>query len=220
MADTVAFDVIGTLLSLDRARAALASVGAPDSTLPVWFGTSLRDYFAISHAGDYVPFAQVLRADLLRALKEAGFDTTEDAVNKVMGSLGELELNDGAKEAFEHLSGAGFQIVTLTNGSAEFTSAALTRHGLEDGVSHVLSCDDIRVSKPHPRVYEMAQRVSDGAVWMVASHAWDIAGAALAGLRTAFVGERDDYPEIFPAPEIVAPHLRSAAERIVAVGTA
>ena len=41
--------------------------------------------------------------------------------------------------------------------------------------------------------------------------------AALAGLRTAFVGERDDYPDIFPAPEIVASDLRSASERIVAV---
>jgi 2-haloacid dehalogenase len=216
MADTVAFDVIGTLLSLDRARAALASVGAPEDTLPVWFGTSLRDYFAISHAGDYVPFVKVLAADLKRALKEVGIDLTEDAVNEVMGSLGDLDLNDGAKEAFEHLSGAGFQIVTLTNGSAEFTSAALARHGLEEGVAHVLSCDEVRVSKPHPRVYEMAQRVSDGDVWMVASHAWDIAGAALAGLRTAFVGERDDYPDIFPAPEIVASDLRSASERIVA----
>jgi 2-haloacid dehalogenase len=217
MPDTVAFDVIGTLLSLDRARAALTSVGAPDNTLPVWFGTSLRDYFAISHAGDYAPFAQVLKADLRRALKEAGVDPTENAVNDVMGSLGDLDLNDGAEDAFKHLSGAGFQIVTLTNGSAEFTRTALERHGLEEGVAHVLSCDDVRVSKPHPRVYELAQRVSDGDVWMVASHAWDIAGAALAGLRTAFVGERDDYPDIFPAPEIVASDLRSAAERIVAV---
>jgi 2-haloacid dehalogenase len=52
---------------------------------------------------------------------------------------------------------------------------------------------------------------------MVASHAWDIAGAALAGLRTAFVGERHDYPDIFPAPEVVASDLQSAAERITAV---
>ena len=216
MADTVAFDVIGTLLSLDKARAALTSIGAPDNTLPVWFGTSLRDYFAISHAGDYVPFARVLSADLRRALKEVGVDPADAAVDEVMGSLGRLDLNDGAKEAFDQLSAAGFQIVTLTNGSAEFTSAALERFGLRGVVAHVLSCDEIRVSKPHARVYEMAKKVSEGEVWMVASHAWDIAGAALAGLRTVFVGAPGDYPEIFPPPEIVTPDLATAATTIVA----
>jgi 2-haloacid dehalogenase len=215
MADTVAFDVIGTLLSLDGARTALSSVGAPDNSLAVWFPTSLRDYFAISHAGGYVPFAEVLSADLRRALKEVGVDPTDDAVDEVMGSLGRLELNEGAADAFAELSDAGFQIVTLTNGSAEFTAAALERTGLREQVAHVLSCDEIRVSKPHPRVYELAQKVSDGEVWMVASHAWDIAGASAAGLRTAFVGDRDDYPDIFPAPEIVAPDLHTAARAIV-----
>jgi 2-haloacid dehalogenase len=216
MADTVAFDVIGTLLSLERARAALASVGAPDGTLAIWFGFSLRDYFAVSHAGSYVPLAEVLRADLARALKEVEVAPTEDAITEVMGALANLDLNDGAERAFDILSEAGFQIVTLTNGSAEFTRGALERVGLAGNVAHVLSCDEIRVGKPHPRVYEMAKNVSEGEVWMVASHAWDIAGAGLAGLRTAFVGEPGDYPEIFPTPDIVAPDLAAAARSIVA----
>jgi 2-haloacid dehalogenase len=216
MADMVAFDVIGTLLSLDRARAALASVGAPDGTLAIWFGWSLRDYFATSHAGSYQPLVEVLRADLPRALNEVNVAPSEDAIDEVMGSFGELDLNDGAKEAFEILSDAGFQIVTLTNGSEEFTRAALDRTGLAGPVAHVLSCDEIRIGKPHPRVYEMAKSVSDGEVWMVASHAWDIAGASLAGLHGVFVGSSDNYPEIWPAPEIVVPDLVGAARAIVA----
>ncbi|MGH2788876.1 MAG: HAD-IA family hydrolase [Actinomycetota bacterium] len=216
MADTVAFDVIGTLLSLDRARAALASVGAPVDTLAVWFASSLRDYFAISHSGDYVPLAQVLRADLTRALKEVGIEPSEGVLGEVMGAMSELEATPSAAEAFERLAGAGFEIVTLTNGSAEFTASALDRVGLRDHVAHILSCDEIRVGKPHRSVYEMARNVSNGDVWMVAGHAWDIAGAARAGLRTAFVGGAEDYPDIFDAPEIVAPDLTEAAAAIVA----
>jgi 2-haloacid dehalogenase len=216
MADTVVFDVIGTLLSLDRARAALASVGAPVDTLAVWFASSLRDYFAISHSGAYVPLAQVLRADLKRALKDAGVEPKEGAIDDVMGSMGALEAVPGAAEAFDRLKGSGFQIVTLTNGSVEFTAAALDRVGLRQHVSHILSCDEVRVGKPHPTVYEMAKNVSDGDVWMVAGHAWDIAGATRAGLRTAFIGDSGDYPDIFDAPEIVAPDLTEAAAAIVA----
>lgn len=218
MADTVAFDVIGTLLSLDKARHALGSVGAPYTTLAMWFATSLRDYFALSHAGDYVPLARVLEADLKRTLKEVGVDRSVDTVEAVMASLSELEPGPGAAEAFDVLSNGGFRIVTLTNGSVLFTEAALERIGLRAQVSHILSCDEIRTGKPHPSVYEMAKNTSEGEVWMVAGHAWDIGGAARAGLRTAFIGGEDDYPDIFPAPDITAPDLAAAAHAIVAAG--
>ena len=53
--------------------------------------------------------------------------------------------------------------------------------------------------------------------WFVAAHWWDIAGAAGAGLRTAWVS-RDDraYPGAVPQPELRAPDLLAAARAIIA----
>ena len=51
---------------------------------------------------------------------------------------------------------------------------------------------------------------------MVASHAWDIMGAAHAGLRTAWISAFEkEYPPIWPAPDVVASDLESAARAII-----
>jgi 2-haloacid dehalogenase len=50
---------------------------------------------------------------------------------------------------------------------------------------------------------------------MVAAHAWDIAGASRAGLRTAFITQQEkDYLSIYPQPEVVASNLVAAASKI------
>jgi 2-haloacid dehalogenase len=51
---------------------------------------------------------------------------------------------------------------------------------------------------------------------MVASHAWDIMGAAHAGLRSAWIsGFEGEYPAIWPDPDIIAPGLEDAARAII-----
>ena len=51
---------------------------------------------------------------------------------------------------------------------------------------------------------------------MVAAHAWDIAGATCAGLRTAFINkEEKDYLGVYPQPEVIASDLVEAANQIV-----
>ncbi|MEG4503855.1 hypothetical protein QUA86_21100 [Microcoleus sp. F6_B6] len=51
---------------------------------------------------------------------------------------------------------------------------------------------------------------------MVAAHAWDIAGATCADLRTAFINkEEKDYLDVYSKPEIIARDLVEAAKEIV-----
>ena len=51
---------------------------------------------------------------------------------------------------------------------------------------------------------------------MVAAHAWDIAGAACAGLRTVFITlEEKDYLDVYPQSEVIASNLVEAANQIV-----
>jgi 2-haloacid dehalogenase len=215
--ETVAFDVIGTLFSLDRVRARIVAAGAPEHALERWFAEALRDYFAISHSGGYEALGAVLRSSLVRTLDSMDLDAGGEAVGRIMSSLREMELSDGALEAFERFTAAGWRIVTLTNGSEELTRDLLERAGLDRHVSAVLSCDSIGISKPHPDVYALAKRHAAGELWMVAAHAWDIQGAARAGLRTAFVSAKESsYLDVFPAPDIIAPDLVSVAEAVLA----
>jgi 2-haloacid dehalogenase len=214
---TVAFDVIGTLFSLDHPRERLIEIGAPKEALELWFAQALRDAFAWSHAGGYRPLKEFLEAALGRALEGFGVRATDEDVVAVLGALSELDPVDGALEAVSMLSDAGWRIVALTNGSEESTRGLLARAGLEDRFSAFLSCDRIRRTKPHPAVYEMARREARaGPLWLIAAHAWDVAGAASAGLRTCWVAHLEKrYLAVYPAPDMRTADLVEAARAII-----
>lgn len=207
-AGTVAFDVIGTLFSLDPVREEFRAAGGSEAALESWFAASLRDYFAISHSGGYVPMRAVLEDHLDEKLRPA-----------VMGAMARLELAPGAPEACELLDGAGWRLLTLTNSSEEMTKSLLDAAGLTDRFHAVLSCDSIGKSKPHPDVYALAKREAVGRLWMIASHPWDLGGAAAAGLRTAWVQrEGATWPSYLGSPDLQAGDLAELARSMRATG--
>lgn len=217
MSTTVAFDVIGTLFSLDRLRSELRRLGAPDQALELWFAQSLRDYFALSHAGGYVPLLDVLRAALPRTLSLFGLAVDGDRADQVVARMAELDLAPGAREACSALRDAGFTLVALSNGSLESTTGLLQRAGIADHFAAVRSCDEAGVSKPGQAAYDLAREVADGQPWMVAAHAWDIAGAQRAGLRTAWVATvESEYLAAYPPPEIEGSDLAEVADKLLA----
>jgi 2-haloacid dehalogenase len=221
MADraTIAFDMIGTTFSLGTLRPRLASVGLPESTLETLFAQSLRDYFALSHAGGYAPLKEVLTAGVRRLLEVHQLDGSDDAVNEVVGGLGEMDPVPGAEGAYRSLTEAGHPIVSLTNGSEAFTRGLLERSGLDPYVSSVISCDAIEVSKPHARIYQHAREQVPGLGWLVASHAWDCMGAKRAGLRTAWISSSERYwPGYFDPPDISEVSIDAVAAAILDQG--
>ncbi|WP_399317942.1 HAD-IA family hydrolase [Trichocoleus sp. FACHB-69] len=119
-------------------------------------------------------------------------------------------------EAEKLLTTAGWKLVALTNGSEDSTHKLLERANALEDFGSIFCCDAIQKTKPHPDVYALAKQDVKGDIWMVAAHAWDIAGAACAGLRTAFINkEEKDYLGVYPQPEVVASDLVEAANRIV-----
>ena len=216
-APTVAFDVIGTLFTLDRPRSELAKLGAPEFAVNLWFAQTLRDSYGWSLAGGYRPLKEFLQAALQRMLLQLGIRADESQRGAVLGSLGELDAAPGASEAVEDLSEKGWRVITLTNGSEEFTRGLLERAGIGHRFVATLSCDAIGKTKPHPDVYQMAKQEASGEVWLVAGHAWDVAGAIAAGLRSAWISATEkEYLSVYPQPDIVADDLAEAAELMLA----
>jgi 2-haloacid dehalogenase len=219
---TAAFDVLGTMFSLDRPRRELAGAGAPPDALELWFSQMLRDAFALSHAGGYRPMREMLEATLRRVLATLGVEAGPATVERVMAAFGELDALPGAEEACRKLAGAGWKLITLTNASAEATRRLLSRAGLESLFAEMLSCDVIEKTKPHPDVYGLAKERADGELWLIAAHGWDVMGAARAGLKTVWISnlETEYLAGVFPEPDIVVPGLVEAADRLLeATGT-
>ena len=80
------------------------------------------------------------------------------------------------------------------------------------------SVEEVRVYKPHPRVYLDAvrrMRVAPGQAMLVAAHGWDVAGAGWAGLQTTFVARDSERP--FPLadrPTLTVNDLGELADRL------
>ena len=116
----VAFDVIGTLMSIEPLRGRLTDVGQPPYLLEAWYTRTTRDGMALSATGDYVPFSEVAEA----ALRGLTHDTVSDEqVAAVMAGWDELPaFPDAAPAVTRALVAAG----------ADVLSIAQSRHTLED----------------------------------------------------------------------------------------
>ena len=210
------FDIIGTCFSLDILQQQLMELGAPTHAVELWFASTLRDAFALSHAGGYQPLKEILAAQLPRTLKSLHVESNSAQRSQIREKLSQLELNDGAAAAFKLLTEAGWKIVALTNGSESATRKLLERAGVQQYFSEVYSCDAIALTKPHPDVYKMVPLDNLERSWLIAAHAWDIAGAIRVGMKTAFVTQLEkDYLEVYPQPQIIAEDLLEAARQII-----
>jgi 2-haloacid dehalogenase len=215
-AGTVVFDIIGTCFSLSKPKQRLAKLDAPTHAVELWFAQTLRDAFALSHAGSYRPLKEVLEAELPRTLKILGVCADSVQLADVVASFTELELQPDGLESFKILKQANCSIVALTNGSEDSTRELLQSAGAIEYFDRIFSCDAVLKTKPHPDVYALVKQDAENDIWMVAAHAWDIAGAASANLRTAFITQQEkDYLSVYPQPEVIADSLVAAASKIV-----
>lgn len=211
------FDMMGTLFRLDRLRDELALHGLPGQAADLWFAASLRDYMAISYAGGFVPLGEVLPARLPSVLESYGRSIDPDDAERIMASLTELEPDPGAEAGCRALTEAGWRCIVLTNGSRGLAKGLLERSGLDRFMHAVLSCEAVKLAKPHHAVYELALERVEGEPWMVAAHAWDLYGARGAGMRTAYVTQGGDPPPAtFPRPDVTGADIAEAARAMIA----
>lgn len=214
----IAFDVIETLFPLDPVRQRIIDAGQPGHLLELWFTRLLRDAFALAAAGGYRPFAELATNALAAATNHA---LPEQTVRGIVAGIAELDPHPDVEPAIIRAREAGLQVITLTNGSAQTTSALLRRAGVDHHVQQVLSVDDIQTYKPAPRIYHHAAhacQVSADRVALVAAHSWDTHGANQAGLTTGWVSRLEHhYPAIFTPPDVAGPDLVTVIDGLLAL---
>ncbi|MHA6799354.1 haloacid dehalogenase type II [Bounagaea algeriensis] len=211
----VVFDVIETLMSLEPLRERFLDTGLSANLLELWFDRLLREGMTLTLTGDYEPFP-VVAATSLRTLSRGELD--DDAVDYILGGLGELPPHPDAEPAMRTLSEAGIAMACLSNGTAEATANFLARSGLDGYVDEVLTVADVPGWKPAITVYEHALRrlgrpASD--VALVAVHAFDCHGAKRAGLTTGWASRLEGhYSDVCARPDVTGEDLVDVAEAL------
>jgi FMN phosphatase YigB (HAD superfamily) len=129
-----------------------------------WLWSSLRDYFATSHNGPYIQLMVILRSSLQRTISAQGYNIIidTDSLCQIMDTFKTLDPMPTAVDAIRLLQKQGnWNIWAITNGGKEATANLLRRAGILDafgGGANIQSCDDLLLSKPHPRVYTELMR--------------------------------------------------------------
>ena len=215
--EAVAFDIIGTVFSLEPLRPLIIRLGLPPAGLEGWFAAGCRDAFAISAAGDFEPFSKVLESALDQVLAEQRLDPLQSDRKALVEHLESLDARADARSAFEMLNQAGIPVLALSNGAKSSTRALLTRAALDGLVQHIVSVNEVKLAKPRPEVYRYAAeraKVEPKRLAVVAAHPWDIHGAKAAGCVAAYLDTECPYPSTMRKPDMKGATLLEIAQML------
>ncbi|KAH7024797.1 haloacid dehalogenase [Microdochium trichocladiopsis] len=243
MTKSICFDVIGTCFDFagpiaairDRLGDKLPTARRDPTTLFFsWFYAAQRDFTYISLAGAYKPIAEVLKHTLRRACLIVADEHTLQGQGGAAAATAARQLvsdEDGLKDCFDGLRGAGWDVYAVTNGGVETSLGYYRDARIALDREHLLSCDDLKVAKPDVRVYQRAKdhlarqqrgpsnggaQRENGERWFVAAHAWDLIAARAAGFKTAYLDfeEHDPATAVFGEFDVYAKDMRELLQKM------
>lgn len=197
------FDVYGTLCDTSSVTETLRS----ELSIPRGFAADVDGHWRrkqlqyasqLSQMGAYEPFWEVTRKALEHALAYYDLAPDEATERTILEAYDDLEPFDGAVETLRALRDSGAPVAVLSNGDPGMLERLAENAGLAAHLDAVVSADEVGTFKPTPAVYEnAADRLERpiGECRLVSSNAWDVAGAAQAGMGTAWVNRADEPPE-------------------------
>ena len=212
------FDVNETLLDLASMDPLFERAFGDASVRQLWFTQMLQSAFVSNITDAYVTFGEAAGAALTMTEERRGVEVSEDDRREILGGLRDLPPHPEVPESLDRLHDAGFRLATLTNSTQEVAEAQIQNAGLSDRFEKILSADTAKRLKPAPAPYRMAARtlgIPERELRLVAAHAWDVAGAMLAGCAAAFVA-RQPFDPLVEEPDVVGADLSEVADGIIA----
>ncbi len=215
----IVFDVNETLSDMSPMFHRFEEAGAPGWLATQWFSAVLRDGFALTAAGNNVPFKDISvgAAKVILAGRELTMNL-DDAIAHIVEGFSTLTVHPDVADGIKTLQRDGFPLITLSNGPASIAQTLMKSAGLEEAFEDFLSVEDAQAWKPSPTAYGYAARhrgVAASELMLVAVHPWDIHGASQAGLQTAWVNRGGElYPSYFARPDISCRSLEELADTL------
>lgn len=202
------FDVYGTLFdtaSVDRRvhERVDAPTGVVDAFVALWREKQLQYAYQVALMDAYEPFSAVTEAAFEYAADYHGFDLRATDRDAILSAYEELKPFDDTEPALDRLADNGADLAVLSNGDPSMLRTLVANTGIEDYFDAIVSADEVTTFKPDPRVYDNgAERLGhpSGDCQLVSANAWDVAGAAQAGMATAWINRRNEPAERIGGP--------------------
>ncbi len=212
MDEVLVFDLYGTLVDPMAVAADLSdALGAGGTEVSrLWRMKQLEYTFRLTAMELYEDFSAVTAHALEFALAASGLTLPDPLLRDLASRYDHLPAFPDAGPALRQLSGLGFELAVLSNGTPGMIRGCLDSSGLHI-IGQALSVHAVRAYKPSPRVYQFAASQLGrpaGQLRLVSGNAFDIAGAGAAGLRTAWINRAAvPFDTIGRPPEIAVSSL-------------
>ena len=215
----IVFDVNETLLDL-TALDPLFEKHLGDSKIgKEWFAQVLKSAFTTTILGDYRDFGAVARSALSMIASTHGIELTSDSERKILAGMRRLPPHPDVMPGIKKLHDTGFRMAALTNSPPAVARDQLEHAGVARFMEAVLSVDASLSLKPARIVYDDALQTLGARpenTFLIAAHAWDIAGAMKAGWQGIFLARKGKvWNPLFDSPTFMAGDLHDAADWII-----
>ena len=222
MSPLLLFDLDNTLVNRNEAFQSWAERFLADRSLP----PEDLDWLTTLDCGGYLDRSVLLRA----ACDRYGLpQELEDLLEEYRATVTALIRCPSAHlDALREARAAGWTLGIVSNGATDQQSAKIERTGLADLVDGWVVSEEVDCAKPDPRIFTLAafrcgiDTTADwtAETWMVGDHApADIAGAAVAGIRSVWLAHGRAWPETGYAPTLTAASLPQAVSSVLASAT-
>ena len=213
--EAFAFDAYGTLFDVFSVTALCDELfpGSGDVLAQRWRAKQLQYSLLRSLMGRHRDFWLVTEDALVYAARSLNLDLTAARRTRLMDAYLTLEAFPDVRPGLEALRARGVRLAILSNGEPRMLEAAARSAGIDTLLDTIISVEEVKIFKVSPRVYNLGPErlgVGRSALGFVSSNAWDIAGAASAGLTTFWIQRSAAEP-----PD----ELGFAADRVVSAIT-
>lgn len=197
MSLVLGFDVYGTLVDTDSVRQRLAELmGDLAGVFAARWGEKQLEYsFRRGLMQNYADFSLCRRQALDYCCELMAQPLTEAERESLMAVYQSLPAFDEVPEVLAQLAAQGHRLFAFSNDSAAAVAALLERAGIAEYFEEVVSAEEQRSFKPNPAVYSYFVRraaAQGRQCWLISGNAFDVIGAASAGLQTAWVQRSSD----------------------------
>ncbi len=188
--EMIIFDVNQTMFSLSEIEKRFKEKKLNKTLVDFWFNSVLKEGFSYSLSGKFIDFKTIGSNELKKIFLKKNKKIKMQSINYIMDGFSELKVHKDIFNALKVLNRKKIKVITLTNGSIMNTNLLLKKNKIENLVDKCFSVDQFNIWKPHKDVYLNTckiMKIKPDNSLMIAAHGWDINGAKLAGLKTAFI---------------------------------
>jgi 2-haloacid dehalogenase len=187
MLEALVFDAYGTLYDVHSVVRRCESFfpGKGTALSQLWRAKQLEYTWQRSLMQRYVPFSTVTREALAFACEALSAKLSVPQMEALMAEYLELAPYPEVPAALERLK---LRKALLSNGSADMLEPLVKNSAL--ALDAVLSVDELKIFKPAPQVYALAERtleVTKERIGFVSANCWDALGAKSFGFQVYWV---------------------------------